>query len=221
MGQPIHGGRVWPQSGGCQFPESTHRHGSHWCARSQRTSREESRLLVQTSRRMPRRHLAGNGESAAAGIHGCSQRRRIDAPDHADLIVGEVDRFCAEFRERVDHSYAVRLFRASRWDQWPAPASSAQQINGGSMVGDRSFLDRRIAFDGDTWRIIGVGTFLEGKTYCHMASESRGRQQKNGWCPRQTTDWIDLSAFVEVDGVLRDASSVEMAPDDEDAAGPR
>lgn len=48
--------------------------------------------------------------------------------------------------------------------------------------------------DNDVWRVLGMGTVRDGgKTYCHLASETRGRQQKNGWVPLQIADWIDLA----------------------------
>jgi len=54
--------------------------------------------------------------------------------------------------------------------------------------------DQTISHDGDTWRIIGTGVVREdGKTFCHIASTTRGRQQKNGWAPVQINDWIDLA----------------------------
>jgi hypothetical protein len=52
----------------------------------------------------------------------------------------------------------------------------------------------RVTHDGDTWRILGTGTTREdGKIFCHLASETRGRQQKNGWVPMQINDWINLA----------------------------
>lgn len=52
----------------------------------------------------------------------------------------------------------------------------------------------KVAHDGDTWRIVGTGRVREdGKTFCHLASETRGNQQKNGWIPIQIADWIDLA----------------------------
>jgi hypothetical protein len=52
----------------------------------------------------------------------------------------------------------------------------------------------RVSHDGDTWRILSTGVVREdGKTFCHLASESRGLQQKNGWVPVQINDWINLA----------------------------
>ncbi|MBN3839342.1 hypothetical protein [Burkholderia sp. Ac-20349] len=53
-----------------------------------------------------------------------------------------------------------------------------------------------IQHDGDTYRIIGEGATRDGKTYCHLASTTRGRQQRNGWCPAQIGDWIDNAVIL-------------------------
>lgn len=56
-----------------------------------------------------------------------------------------------------------------------------------------------IEHDGDTWEIVNFGaTRIErsiGQTFCHLASTTRGRQQKNGWCPAQINDWIDWTVI--------------------------
>lgn len=52
--------------------------------------------------------------------------------------------------------------------------------------------ERIIKHDGDTWRIVQVGSVREGKAYVHLASTTRSRQQRNGKCPVQVCDWIDL-----------------------------
>lgn len=50
-----------------------------------------------------------------------------------------------------------------------------------------------IKHDGDTWRIVSEGkTREDGKTFCHLASTTRGRQQRNGFNPVQINDWVDL-----------------------------
>lgn len=58
-----------------------------------------------------------------------------------------------------------------------------------------------IQHDGDTWHILGTGATRDGKVYCNLNSTTRGRQQKNGWCPIGMCDWIDekavLSAFMQ------------------------
>lgn len=46
-----------------------------------------------------------------------------------------------------------------------------------------------IDHDGDTWRIVGIGTRRDGKAYCHLASTTR--KQRNGNNPIQIADWID------------------------------
>ena len=52
----------------------------------------------------------------------------------------------------------------------------------------------KITHEGDVWRILGVGSVRDdGKTYCHLASETRGIQQTNGWVPMQICDWINLA----------------------------
>ena len=49
----------------------------------------------------------------------------------------------------------------------------------------------RIELDGDTWSILAEGATRDGKTYCHLASTTRSRQQRNGAVPLQMGDWID------------------------------
>jgi hypothetical protein len=50
-----------------------------------------------------------------------------------------------------------------------------------------------INHDGDTWKVLGTGrTREDGMTYCHLASTTRGRMQKNGWYPIQMCDWVKL-----------------------------
>lgn len=53
-----------------------------------------------------------------------------------------------------------------------------------------------IQHDGDTWNILGEGATRDGKTYCHLASTTRGRQQRNGWMPLQLGDWIDHAVIL-------------------------
>lgn len=52
--------------------------------------------------------------------------------------------------------------------------------------------DRTITIDGDTWRVLSVGAFLNGKVLCHLASVTRNTKQRNGFMPIQMTDWIDV-----------------------------
>lgn len=48
-----------------------------------------------------------------------------------------------------------------------------------------------LTLDGDTWRVVGIGASREGKTFVHLASMTRIRQQKNGFCPIQMGEWVD------------------------------
>lgn len=62
------------------------------------------------------------------------------------------------------------------------------------MAQDKGKPGLRIAHNGDTWRIIGTGIVREdGKTYCHLSSETRVRHHKNGCVPVQICDWINLA----------------------------
>jgi len=50
--------------------------------------------------------------------------------------------------------------------------------------------------DGDTWLVLGIGhTNEEGKTYVHLASQTRHRKQRNGNVSVQFADWIDLETI--------------------------
>lgn len=52
-------------------------------------------------------------------------------------------------------------------------------------------LDQIIELDGDKWRVLGIGvTNDDGKTYLHLASTTRFRQQKNGKVPVQIGHWL-------------------------------
>lgn len=54
-------------------------------------------------------------------------------------------------------------------------------------------IDQIIQHDGDTWRVLSKGVKRDdGKTFCHLASTLRSRQQRNGTAPIQISDWIDL-----------------------------
>ena len=67
--------------------------------------------------------------------------------------------------------------------------------------------DLIIPHDGDTWRILGQGATRDGKTYCHLASTTQFRQQRNGPYPVQVCVWIDpaviLSAAMQREEALR------------------
>lgn len=54
-----------------------------------------------------------------------------------------------------------------------------------------------VQHDGDTWRVLSFGTASEGKVFAHLASTTRGFRQKNGWCPLQINDWIDLADLID------------------------
>lgn len=49
-----------------------------------------------------------------------------------------------------------------------------------------------INYAGDAWRVHARGAERDGKVYCHLASTTRGAQQKNGWNPVQIGEWIEL-----------------------------
>lgn len=59
----------------------------------------------------------------------------------------------------------------------------------------KQFLDKIIVHMGETWKVIGVGAQRDGNTFCLMANTSRGRKQKNGWCPIQINDWVDTEVL--------------------------
>lgn len=53
-----------------------------------------------------------------------------------------------------------------------------------------------IEHDGDIWKILSIGVTREdGKTFCHLASTTRSRQQRNGSNPVQICDWIDAAVI--------------------------
>lgn len=48
-----------------------------------------------------------------------------------------------------------------------------------------------IEYEGDRWRVLNTGSTDEaGRVYCHLASTTRFRKQRNGDCPIQMCDWI-------------------------------
>lgn len=57
-------------------------------------------------------------------------------------------------------------------------------------------MDILINHNGDTWRILSEGATRDGKIYCHLASTTRFRQQKNGAIPVQMGDWIDSAVIL-------------------------
>lgn len=60
-------------------------------------------------------------------------------------------------------------------------------------------MDVTIDYDGDTWRILAKGAKQDGRIYCHLASTTRGRYQKNGWNPVQICDWIEIASIPNID----------------------
>lgn len=61
-------------------------------------------------------------------------------------------------------------------------------------------LDRTAAFDGDVWKVIGVGvTDADGFVFLHLASTTRFCQQRNGKVPVQMNTFMhpDVFAFAE------------------------
>lgn len=66
-----------------------------------------------------------------------------------------------------------------------------------------------IKHDGDEWIILSQGATRDGKTYCHLASTTRFREQKNGPNPIQIGDWIDndviLSCAIQTEEKARSA----------------
>ena len=63
-----------------------------------------------------------------------------------------------------------------------------------------------IAFEDDIWRILGTGASRNGQTYYHLASTTRGRLQRNGWCPMQICTWLD-HAFVQSQHIQREEAA--------------
>ena len=62
-------------------------------------------------------------------------------------------------------------------------------------INTKQFLDKIIVHMGEVWKVIGVGAQRDGNTFCHLANTSRGRRQKNGWCPVQIGDWVDTEVL--------------------------
>lgn len=59
----------------------------------------------------------------------------------------------------------------------------------------QAFLDKAIVHMGHVYRVIGVGAQRDGNTYCHLASLTAGRMQKNGWHANQICDWVDTEVL--------------------------
>jgi hypothetical protein len=67
-------------------------------------------------------------------------------------------------------------------------------INKKNVMRDQ-FMDKTIVHMGDAWRVVGVGAQRDGNTFCHLASTTRFRQQKNGKNPMQIGDWVDTEVL--------------------------
>ena len=67
-------------------------------------------------------------------------------------------------------------------------------INKKNVMRDQ-FMDKTIVHRGDAWRVVGVGAQRDGNTFCHLASTTRFRQQKNGKNPMQIGDWVDTEVL--------------------------
>ena len=50
----------------------------------------------------------------------------------------------------------------------------------------RAFIDH----DGENWEILSQGARRDGKVFCHLASTTVWRVQRNGRYPKQMCDWI-------------------------------
>jgi hypothetical protein len=69
-----------------------------------------------------------------------------------------------------------------------------------------------LTHDGDTWEILSEGASRDGKTYCHLASTTRFREQRNGRNPVQIGDWIEneriLSAAMQAEERQRNSGAL-------------
>ena len=65
----------------------------------------------------------------------------------------------------------------------------------------------RIQHEGDVWEILSQGATRDGQTYCHLASTTKFREQRNGRNPIQIGDWIEneriLSAAMQAEETQR------------------
>lgn len=58
-----------------------------------------------------------------------------------------------------------------------------------------NFNGKKIVHMGDVWKVLGTGVQRDGNTFCHLASITRFRTQKNGKNPIQISDWIDTEVL--------------------------
>lgn len=63
--------------------------------------------------------------------------------------------------------------------------------------------DPRLELSGDTWRVLSVGATRDGLTFVHLASATRGKWQRNGWCPVQACDWIPSATLAAAQEATR------------------
>lgn len=68
-----------------------------------------------------------------------------------------------------------------------------------------------IAHDGDTWVIQSQGAARDGKVFCHLASTTRARVQRNGRVPVQIGDWIDADAILSAAIVAEESRRAKCA----------
>ena len=52
---------------------------------------------------------------------------------------------------------------------------------------------KKINLDGDVWNVLSEGVKKDGQTFCHLASTTRGKHQKNGFYPVQSCRFVDSS----------------------------
>jgi hypothetical protein len=69
-----------------------------------------------------------------------------------------------------------------------------------------------INHEGDTWRVIGSGTERDGKRYCHLASTTRSREQRNGQVWLQIGDWIEEAILHEAQETARLGKAGQREP---------
>lgn len=72
-----------------------------------------------------------------------------------------------------------------------ASTTTPANANACNQSGSAMPTDTEIQFEGDTWRVIGMGAKRDGRTYCHLASTTRFREQRNGRVAIQMADWLD------------------------------
>ena len=49
-----------------------------------------------------------------------------------------------------------------------------------------------IVHDGGVWAVASEGAWNDRhETYCHLLSMTEGREQRNGWNPKQIGAWVD------------------------------